>query len=133
VNECSLQAASPLYQSFNLYLRKKWMDKYGSASLPSPPKDKIHIVIEVRKINKNKQNSHSSARYIRNLDELIKALQTIPNVLVTAQDFASISFEKQVALSHSASIFISMHGAGMSGLQHDATSFQASCPRYWMF
>ena len=108
-----MQAASPLYQSFNLFLRKKWIDKYGVSSLPPPPIDKIHIVIEVRKINKSKGNSHSSARYIRNLDELVAALQTIENVIVTAQDFASIPFEKQVALSHSASIFVSMHGAGI--------------------
>ena len=71
------------------------------------------FVIQVRAINKNKQNNHSSARHISNLEALIAAIEaTAKNVKVTAQDFAKLAFKEQVALSHSAGVFISMHGAG---------------------
>lgn len=127
VNECSLQAASPLYQSFNVFLRNKWIEKYGLESLVNPPIDYVHIVIEVRAINRNKRNHYSSARYIRNIKELVDILNTIPNVKVTAQNFAKLSFAKQVSLSHSANIFISMHGAGTTHIFHSALGKPNCC------
>jgi hypothetical protein len=99
INDCSVQAPSPLYQSYNLFMRGHWKAMYGAASLPNPPADVVHVVIEVRAINPNKRNNHSSARHIANLDALIEALQKIPGVKVTAQDFARISFEQQVLFS----------------------------------
>jgi hypothetical protein len=99
VNDCSVQAPSPLYQSYNLFMRGHWKAVYGAASLPNPPADVVHVVIEVRAINPNKRNNHSSARHIANLAALIEALQKIPGVKVTAQDFAKISFEQQVMFS----------------------------------
>lgn len=36
VNECSEQAPSPLYQSFNLFMRQRWLDAYGPLSLANP-------------------------------------------------------------------------------------------------
>ena len=41
-------------------------------------------------------------------------------VTVTAQDFAKLSFAEQVRLSHSASVFLSMHGAGTTHIFHMA-------------
>lgn len=38
MNECSQLAPSPLYQSFNLFLRQRWLDEYGSLSLSNPGK-----------------------------------------------------------------------------------------------
>jgi hypothetical protein len=96
VTDCSLVAASPLYQSFNLFARQKWVDKYGSASLVFPPTDAVHVVIEVRAINPAKRNNHSSARHITNLEALVAALETIPGVRVTTQDFALLKYEEQV-------------------------------------
>jgi hypothetical protein len=156
-----MQASSPLYQTFNLFLRKKWLEKYGQDSLFNNDElnnnnnnknnnnykinnninvnnndnnnnnnnineninnknntKPIHIVIEVRKINKKKLNNHSSARHIINLKNLIKTLKTIENVKVTAQDFAVLSFENQVKLSFNAQIFLSMHGAGTTHIFH---------------
>ena len=133
VNECSMQAASPLYQSFNLFLRAQWLTKYGPKSLTPPPKDKVQVVIEVRAINPNKQNSHSSARHIRNLDVLVKALETLPNVAVIAADFATMPFPEQVKLSHSASIFISMHGAGTTHIFHSALGSPNCCALVELF
>ena len=142
INECSQQAPSPLYQSFNLFMRYHWNNAYSSDStsssgggsnaiaqkgltsttttttttptttstttttttnnnnntniLQNPPTDIVHIVIEVRAINPNKRNNHSSGRHISNLYALIEALKTIPGAKITAQDFAKISFNEQV-------------------------------------
>jgi hypothetical protein len=69
-------------------------------------------VIEARHIDYSKNNNHATSRHIKNLDKLVETLSSIDGVYVTAQNFAKISFDKQVALAHSASIFVSMHGAG---------------------
>jgi len=131
VNECSEQAASPLYQSYNLFMREKWSKKYGA--LPNPPTDKVHVVIEVRAINHNKAKLQSSSRHIANLPALVAALQSLPNVIVTAQDFALIPFEKQVALAHSASVFVSMHGAGTTHIFHSALGQPNCCALVELF
>lgn len=133
INECSMQAASPLYQSFNLYLRARWLKKYGPASLTPPPTDKVHVVIEVRSINPAKKNAHSSARHIKNLQQLISALESIPDVVVTAKDFATLPFPEQVRLSHSASIFMSMHGAGTTHIFHSAVGSPNCCALIELF
>jgi hypothetical protein len=63
VNQCSMESSSPLYQSFNLMLRHKWLSLHGPQSLPMPDQDRVHIVIEVRKINPAKTNNHSSVSF----------------------------------------------------------------------
>jgi hypothetical protein len=132
-NSCSMQAASPLYQSFNLFLRNRWAKMFGEDSLTFPDTDKVHIVIEVRKINKSKTNNHSSARYIRNLKALMHVLESIPNVRVTAQNFAEIPFAQQVQLSHSAGVFMSMHGAGTTHIFHAAIGSPNCCALIELF
>jgi hypothetical protein len=143
ISECSVQAPSPLYQSFNYFLLKRWEEAYGKDSLLSPvdfpgkPKnmatsatdaDTIHVIIEVRSINKQKKNNHSSARFIKNLRQLMDALEAaVPGVKVTAQDFAKLSFKDQVKLSHSMGIFMSMHGAGTTHIFHAAVGSRNCC------
>lgn len=126
-NGCSMTASSPLYQSFNHHFKHRWLAANGPQSLPEPDTDKVHIVIEVREIDMKKKNNHSSARHIRNLQELIAALSQIAGVRVTAQNFAKLSFEKQVSLSHSAGIFMSMHGAGTTHIFHAALGSPNCC------
>jgi len=134
VNKCSTVAASPLYQSFNIYLRKKWMETFGATyPLIQPDTDRVHIIIEVRKIDKRKGNNHSSARHIANLKDLIAALETLPGVRVTAQNFAELPFGEQVALSHSAGVFLSMHGAGTTHIFHSAVGSPNCCALVEMF
>lgn len=97
-------------------------------TLPNPPTDHVHIVIEVRKINAAKRGARTnSGRVIRNLPGLVAALQTLPNVKVTAQDFALLSFPEQIALAHSASILVSMHGAGTTHIFHMAVGQKNCC------
>lgn len=106
-------------------MRHYWSHLYRktgfSLALTKPDSDRVHIVIEVRSINHQKINNHSSARYIKNLNDLIQQLESIPNVRVTAQDFAKLSFEKQFELAHTAGVFLSMHGAGNVCLMHHST------------
>merc|ERR1711871_194337 len=90
--------------------------------------DTIHVIIEVRSINKQKKNNHSSARFIKNLRQLMDALEAaVPGVKVTAQDFAKLSFKDQVKLSHSMGIFMSMHGAGTTHIFHAAVGSRNCC------
>lgn len=129
INECSMTGSSPLYQSFNVFLRQKILDKFGAQSLPNPPTDQtIHIVIEVRKINPAKHGAKTNTgRVIRNLNEFVDALSKLPNVKVTAQDFALLPFMEQIKLAHSASILISMHGAGTTHIFHAALGQKNCC------
>ncbi|KAJ1415501.1 hypothetical protein B484DRAFT_159469 [Ochromonadaceae sp. CCMP2298] len=99
-------------------MRERWGSQFGGEGLPNPPVDSVHVVIEVRTINPAKKNNHSTSRHIRNLAAVIKAIRKIPGVTVTAQDFAKIPFAEQVKLSHSAGVFISMHGAGTTHIFH---------------
>lgn len=126
VNECSMIAASPLYQSFNVFLRQQLIDTFGTP-LVGPPADEIHIVIEVRKINPAKRAKTASGRFIRNLPALVTALESIPKVRVTAQNFAELSFLEQIKLAHTASIFVSMHGAGTTHIFHMAVGQKNCC------
>ena len=127
VDECSKQGPSPLYQSFSLFMRQRWEEEHGSGSLPSPPTDRVLVVIEARSINKKKTNNHSVARHIVNLDALVAELRTIPGVEVRAQDFATLAFKDQVALAHSAGVILSMHGAGTTHLFHMAVGRPNCC------
>jgi PIN domain nuclease of toxin-antitoxin system len=157
-DECSMEAASPLYQSFNVFLRQNLLDSYYSSSSSSSTsasngkttkkklvfpseRDYYHIVIEVRSIKKNTRNNHSSGRFIRNLPALIAALNSIQNsstamnvpIKVTAQDFSRLSFEEQIHLAHSASVLVSMHGAGTTHIFHMALGDRKCCGLIEMF
>lgn len=133
IDECSVHSQSPLYQSFNVFLRQNLIDHYGESILPPPPTDHIHIVIEVRKIDHRKGNNHATSRYIANLKELIETLSALPNVKVTAQNFAELTFLQQIQLAHTASIFMSMHGAGTTHIFHAALGQRNCCGFIEMF
>ena len=126
-NQCALISSSPLYQSFNLFLRKRWIERYGNNSLPLPDNDKVHVVIELRPIDFTKTNEHSRARHISNIPQLVERMNLIPNIRVTAMDFTTLPFREQVALSHSAGVFVSMHGAGTTHIFHSALGAPNCC------
>ena len=96
-------------------------------SLPLPDSDRVHVVVEIRPIDGRKTDEHSSARHVENIIELIAALDNIPGVRVTAQDFTRMSFERQVSLSHSAGVYVSMHGAGTAHIFHSALGAPNCC------
>lgn len=128
--QCAQHAPSPLYQSFNLFLRQQWAQRFGPAALPLPDAgtECVHVVLEVRAVDPNKTNEHSRARRIANLQDLRHALAALPDVRVTAQDFAALPFPQQVALAHSAGVFVSMHGAGTAhGIFHAALGAPNCC------
>jgi hypothetical protein len=152
-DECSFVASSPLYQSFNVYLRQKLLDDYYEKEKQSKSTGNdtmvvkklvfpselpyYHIIIEVRAIKNNNRNGHSSARFIKNLELLISALESIqvlsPStntavpIKVTAQDFGKLSFSEQIHLAHTASVLVSMHGAGTTHIFHMAVGDKKCC------
>ena len=161
-DECSLESSSPIYQSFNVFLRQKLIDSYAKEHqrqrqqeqqkvkkrLKFPSEEEYyHIVIEVRSIKKKNVNNHSGGRFIKNLPELIEALQSIQvissssgsqngqfiPIKVTAQDFSLLSFEEQIRLAHTASVFVSMHGAGTTHIFHMAVGDKKCCGLIEMF
>lgn len=128
VDECSVRSASPLYQSFSVFLRQRLLDALGVSALPSPPTDHTHVVIEMRQIRpEKKRNAHATARVIANVRELAASLSAIPGVRVTVQDMAQLSFAEQVRLAHSASVLLSMHGAGTTHIFHMALGEKNCC------
>jgi PIN domain nuclease of toxin-antitoxin system len=152
-DECSFVAASPLYQSFNVYLRQKLLDDYYEKEKQSKNNGNnamatkklvfpselpyYHIVIEVRSIKNNNRNGHSSARFIKNLQSLISTLESLQvlspttkvaiPIKVTAQDFGKLSFSEQIHLAHTASVLVSMHGAGTTHIFHMAIGDRKCC------
>ena len=111
--DCAAQAPSPIFQSFNYFLRNRWKEYFGMNSLIPPlASNIITIVLERRLHNPKKSGTHASCRVIENINEVIQALKSFNNVKVIVQNFAEISVEQQIAIAHSASVFVSMHGAG---------------------
>jgi hypothetical protein len=51
----------------------------------------------------------------------------IPNIKLTIKDFARISFSEQVSLTHSAGVFVGMHGAGATHIYHMALGQRHCC------
>ena len=92
----------------------------------------MHIVIGARAIEDHK-SKESSARYVKNMAELLAKIESIPRVRVTVQDFALLDFAEQVKLSHSAGVFLSMHGAGVTHIAHAAIGAPNCCALIEMF
>jgi len=92
-----MQASSPLYQSFNVFLRHRWVDARGLDAVAAPDRDRVHIVVGARAVESNK-NKESTARFVKNMDALMAALGQIRGVRVTVQDFAKIDFAAQVGV-----------------------------------
>jgi hypothetical protein len=92
-----MQASSPLYQSFNVFLRHRWVDARGLDAVAAPDRDRVHVVVGARAVESNK-NKESTARFVKNMDALVAALGQIRGVRVTVQDFAKIDFAAQVGL-----------------------------------
>ena len=133
-NPCSFKGPSPLYQSFSLHLRERWKAQYGEDSLPLPPTDVVHVVLEVREYNRKKKNQYQSgSRVIANLDSLVTAIKSIPGVKLTVQSFSHLDFKQQVALSHSAGVLLSMHGAGTANMFHAAVGAPNCCALIELF
>ena len=65
--------------------------------------------------------------------ELLAKIESIPRVRVTVQDFALLDFAEQVKLSHSAGVFLSMHGAGVTHIVHAAIGAPNCCALIEMF
>ena len=87
----------------------------------------MHIVIEARSADPKKKIV-STARYIPNIKELAESITTnIPNIKLTIQDFAKIPFTEQVSLSHSAGVFVAMHGAGATHIYNMAVGKKNCC------
>lgn len=125
--ECTLKGPSPIFQSFNYFLLNRWKEYNGMNSLKPPSKETIKIVLEVRPFNPNKPGLLSSSRVIKNLEEVINTLKSIQGVTIVSQNFVEIPFEDQVALVHSSSIYISMHGAGTVHMTHMAIGSTNCC------
>ncbi len=126
-NECSMKAPSSLYQSFLLYTRKKWTSKFGKISISSPPTNHVHIVILLRSSDYENKGIASSSRYILNSNALIKAIEKLSNVRVTAVYVSSLSFHEQYKLASSASLFVGMHGAQNFNIFHASVGHPNCC------
>ena len=131
-SDCAAKAPSPLYQSFNVFLRHRWADARGPHAVAAPDTDRVHLVIAVRAIEAHK-SKESSARYVKNMAVLLDAVRTIPGVRVTVQDFAQIDFAAQVNLSHSAGVLLSMHGAGVTQIVHSSVGSPNCCALIELF
>ena len=126
-NECSLKAPSPLYQSFLLHIRQRWLYKFGKSSVLVPPTNHAHIVILLRSSDYDKKGVASSSRHILNSKELVKAIKELPNVRVTAVDMSTLSFLEQYKLASSASVFVGMHGAQNFNIFHASVGHPNCC------
>ena len=126
-NECSVKSPSPLYQSFLVYMRRKWVSEFGKSSVSVPPANHAHILILLRSSEYEKKGVASSSRYILNSKALIEAVQKLPNVRVTAVDVSSLSFREQYKLASSASLFVGMHGAQNFNIFHASIGHPNCC------
>lgn len=70
---------------------------------------------------------------LTHLTHYLTTLTSSFSVTVTAQDFAQLSFSEQVRLAHSASILLSMHGAGTTHIFHSAVGSPQCCALIELF
>jgi Glycosyltransferase 61 len=131
-SECASKSSSPLYQSFNMFLRSRLVDQFGKGSLVQPDSDNVHVVFAVRAIEAHK-SKESSARFIKNLNELVAAVKDISGVRVTVKDFAKLSVIEQVSLAHSAGVLVTMHGAGATHIVHSSLGSPNCCALVELF
>ena len=124
---CSLTGPSPIFQSFNYFLRQKWGQVYGHDSLKFPTTDDITILLEVRPYNPNKSGTASICRVFQNPNEIFQTLNSIPGVKVIRHNLAEVPFKRQVEIVHSAGIYISMHGAGTAQISNMALGSPNCC------
>ena len=113
VNECSTKGPSPIWQRFNAENRELLGRLYGLKSQdewPAPDPSIVNIVLLQRK---GLPKRGSGARVLANAEQLVKMLSALGSqVKVSVVDFAGMPFRQQYFTMQSASIFISMHGAG---------------------
>ena len=119
------------------------MKRIGPLSPPPAalsPESPLHILVLVRpKTGK----AGGNARVLSNIQELLDAIYNMKNVAgsngnipplkVTVQDMGHLPFDKQVALAHSASIFIGMHGAGIPHIFNAAIGEPNCCSLIELF
>jgi hypothetical protein len=129
--ECTFKGPSSLFQRWNLHIRSN----YGLLSAPMIDRmaDKWNILIILRRLKKHGTGREASnselytSRLFINEQEIIAAMETIPNAVVTAMDLATISFEKQIELMASTSIVVGAHGAGITSSMHMPVGTKRCC------
>ena len=61
----------------------------------------------------NYATGHFIGRRISNTHALVEGLRKIPNVVVSALDFAEFDFDQQLNISRATDLLVGMHGAGL--------------------
>lgn len=148
---------SPLFQSLSWQIRSAWTRSIGSLPFPPTAPGALHVVILVRKQIPWQQQQGGNIRVVANMGEVVHAVKEAGRILekslsslafqiqtshtigkaatspgsgsvtVTVQDFSLLSFEEQVRLAHSASVFIGMHGAALPHIFNAAIGAPNCC------
>ena len=128
-DRCSLQGPAPIYQAFNLYVRREFFKFYGT--LPIPKRNTVLII--KRSAPQGLADLKYRARVITNFDELSDAIEGIDGVIVRTADLAHLPFDQQVKLVHSSSIILGMHGAGLTHIMNMAVGAPDCCALVELF
>ena len=124
-SRCSYMGPSSLFQSFSLYIRRAWLQKFGKESVSQPSVDTLTIVFLLRGAKKSKKGS--AERVIANEEEVARALKSIPNTNLIMFNGMKISFLEQYKAVSSASVIVSMHGAGLAHVFHASIGHPGCC------
>lgn len=127
VSACSEIGPSPLFQSFHFDIARGYRGRHGAASLRPPALQQggeVPVILQVRSTKKG--SASSSARIIANAWEFIQDVNSNLPVNVTAVNYEKLDFKTQISATHSASILIGMHGAGVVHMAHMAIG-QPNC------
>mmetsp|Transcript_23764 Transcript_23764/g.32531 ORF Transcript_23764/g.32531 Transcript_23764/m.32531 type:complete len:375 (+) Transcript_23764:2-1126(+) len=121
--KCSFVGASSMFQRWNLHIRLN----YGLLSPPlMPTNQRFQILLVVRRLAGDHSSMYTS-RIFANEPDIVRSLQSLPDVKLVVQDLAALSFEEQIKLIASSSLVIGMHGAGIANSMHMAVGTLHCC------
>ena len=131
LSECAGLAPSPLYQSFNLFLRNHWARTHDLDDVTFSS-DRVKILILTRSKSNGKEklpeaNIKATARIIKNFKSMQDELESIPNVQISVHDFSEVSFDKQLEVVRSSQVIVGMHGAALAHMFHMSIGSKFCC------
>jgi hypothetical protein len=107
--KCTFVGPSSIFQRWNFQVRHNYGLLLSNSSTPHPTDEMFQVLLIIRKADRGSGSMYRS-RVFQNEQALIDSLSTIPGIVFTAQDFATLTFEDQVKLISRSSVLIGIHG-----------------------
>ena len=80
----------------------------------------INVLFSIRRKKPFTRPGQIIGRVIKNQDELLESLSTIPGIKFDAVEFFELEYKEQIGLFRETDVMVGMHGAGLTNLIYTA-------------